>query len=320
VVWRLDRLGRSLRHLIDVVTALDERGWGSGRCGSASTRRPPVAGWCFTCSGRWPSSSGRSSGTGPDQAGLASARARGRVGGRPPKLSADQVRTARRLYDERELTVAEIGSVLGVSRTSIYRALRRELASATATGGATSITSKATAVGHAGSAGDSRGERPRRSGAAAGRGRSRPGPGRDPPGDGAAHLASAGRGGRRGRCLAGRGRGGEHRAGCGGGVRGGGAPAGAGQCGAAPPGPSALTGGVGERARGGVVQPRRRARTAAAQRLGAGPGRVGERDRRGRTLSRFTPSASSASAGSAADLGKDRGCGPRRDCSRHRRP
>ncbi len=70
------------------------------------------------------------------------------------------------MYDERELTVAEIGSVLGVSRTSIYRALRRELASATATGGATSITSKATAVGHAGSAGDSRGERPRRSGAA----------------------------------------------------------------------------------------------------------------------------------------------------------
>ncbi len=47
------------------------------------------------------------------QAGLASARTRGRVGGRPPKLSADQVRTARRLYEERELTVAEIGGVLG---------------------------------------------------------------------------------------------------------------------------------------------------------------------------------------------------------------
>jgi len=46
-------------------------------------------------------------------AGLASARARGRVGGRPPKLTADQVRTARRLYEERELTVAEIGRVLG---------------------------------------------------------------------------------------------------------------------------------------------------------------------------------------------------------------
>ncbi len=68
-------------------------------------------------------------------AGLASARARGRVGGRPPKLTADQVRTARRLYEERELTVAEIGRVLGVSRTSIYRALHRDLAGVPGGGG-----------------------------------------------------------------------------------------------------------------------------------------------------------------------------------------
>ncbi len=38
------------------------------------------------------------------------------------------VRTARRLYEERELTVEEIGRVLGVSRTCIYRALHRDLA------------------------------------------------------------------------------------------------------------------------------------------------------------------------------------------------
>ncbi len=57
-------------------------------------------------------------------AGLAAARARGRNGGRPSKLSPDQVRAARRLYDEREHTVEQIGSMFGVSRTSIYRALR----------------------------------------------------------------------------------------------------------------------------------------------------------------------------------------------------
>jgi len=56
-------------------------------------------------------------------AGLTAARARGRVGGRPSKLSVEQVRQARRMYDERELTVEQIGKVLGVSRTSIYRAL-----------------------------------------------------------------------------------------------------------------------------------------------------------------------------------------------------
>jgi len=56
-------------------------------------------------------------------AGLTAARARGRVGGRPSKLTAEQVRQARRMYDARELTIEQIGDVLGVSRTSIYRAL-----------------------------------------------------------------------------------------------------------------------------------------------------------------------------------------------------
>ncbi|MEG8037728.1 recombinase family protein [Sphingomonas sp. LR61] len=59
-------------------------------------------------------------------AGLAAARARGRTGGRPPRLSADQARTARRLHDQRDMTVAQIGDVLGVSRTTVYRALRRD--------------------------------------------------------------------------------------------------------------------------------------------------------------------------------------------------
>ena len=60
------------------------------------------------------------------QAGLAAARARGRTGGRPPRLSADQVRTARRLYEQQDMTVTQIGDGLGVSRTTVYQALRRE--------------------------------------------------------------------------------------------------------------------------------------------------------------------------------------------------
>jgi len=56
-------------------------------------------------------------------AGLAAARARGRQGGRPPKLTSKQVRTAKRLYDDSELTVAEIGQVFGVSRATIYRCI-----------------------------------------------------------------------------------------------------------------------------------------------------------------------------------------------------
>ncbi len=58
VVWRLDRLGRSLRHLIDTVTGLDERGVGLRSVIEAIDTTTPGAGWCSTCSGRWRSSSG----------------------------------------------------------------------------------------------------------------------------------------------------------------------------------------------------------------------------------------------------------------------
>lgn len=52
--------------------------------------------------------------------GLASARARGRKGGRRPKLTAAQVRQAQRLYDEGEHTVAEIAALFGVPRSTVY--------------------------------------------------------------------------------------------------------------------------------------------------------------------------------------------------------
>ena len=129
VVWRLDRLGRSLRHLIDTVTSLDER-----QVGFRSLREDIDT---TTAGGRLVfhlfgalAQCEREIIRDRTVAGLAAARARGRMGGRPSKLNADQVRTARRLYDERELTVEEIGRILGVSRTSIYRALGRERSAA----------------------------------------------------------------------------------------------------------------------------------------------------------------------------------------------
>lgn len=65
VVWRLDRLGRSLRHLIEVVTALDERGVGLRSLREAIDTTTPGSGWCSTCSTPSLSSSGRSSATAP---------------------------------------------------------------------------------------------------------------------------------------------------------------------------------------------------------------------------------------------------------------
>lgn len=56
----------------------------------------------------------------------AAARARGRNGGRPTVMTPDKAKAARRMYDQRELTVAQIAEALGVGRSSVYRALWRE--------------------------------------------------------------------------------------------------------------------------------------------------------------------------------------------------
>jgi len=122
VVWRLDRLGRSLRHLIEVVTGLDERGVGFRSLRESIDTTTAGGRLVFHLFGALAQFE-REIIRDRTVAGLTAARARGRVGGRPSKLSAEQVRQARRMYDARKLTVEQIGAVLGVSRTSIYRAL-----------------------------------------------------------------------------------------------------------------------------------------------------------------------------------------------------
>ncbi len=123
VVWRLDRLGRSLRHLIDTLTALDERGVGFRSLRESIDTTTAGGRLVFHLVGALTQFE-REIIRDRTMAGLAAARARGRNGGRPSKLTADQVRAARRLYDEREHTVEQIGGMFGVSRTFIYRALR----------------------------------------------------------------------------------------------------------------------------------------------------------------------------------------------------
>jgi DNA invertase Pin-like site-specific DNA recombinase len=122
VVWRLDRLGRSLRHLIDVVTTLDERGVGFRSLRESIDTTTAGGRLVFHLFGALAQFE-REIIRDRTVAGLTAARARGRAGGRPSKLSAEQRRQARKMYDERELTVEQIGRVLGVSRTSIYRAV-----------------------------------------------------------------------------------------------------------------------------------------------------------------------------------------------------
>lgn len=122
VVWRLDRLGRSIRHLIDQLQALGERGVGFRSLQETIDTTSPGGRLVFAALAEFERDLIKER----TNAGLAAARARGRTGGRPPRLSVDQVRTARRLYEQQDMTVAQIGDVLGVSRTTIYRALARQ--------------------------------------------------------------------------------------------------------------------------------------------------------------------------------------------------
>jgi DNA invertase Pin-like site-specific DNA recombinase len=129
VVWRLDRLGRSIRHLIDQLQVLAERGVGFRSLQETIDTTSPggrLVFHVFAALAEFERDLIRER----TNAGLAAARARGRTGGRPSSLSSDQIKAARRMYDQNDMTVAQIGDVLGVSRTTIYRALNRQPATA----------------------------------------------------------------------------------------------------------------------------------------------------------------------------------------------
>ncbi len=64
--------------------------------------------------------------------GFASARARGRVGGRKPLLAAEQAAVAQQLYDARRHTVTQIADILGVRRSTIYGYLNKAVPAAAA--------------------------------------------------------------------------------------------------------------------------------------------------------------------------------------------
>src|SRR5690554_2478525 len=122
VVWRLDRLGRSLQHLIDTVNELDGRGIGFKSLGENIDTTTPGGRLVFHIFGALAEFE-RELIRERTNAGLAAARARGRKGGRPRKLTKSQVATAKILLKDREHSVTALAEILGVSRSTLYRAL-----------------------------------------------------------------------------------------------------------------------------------------------------------------------------------------------------
>ena len=126
VVWRLDRLGRSMKHLIDIIAEVGERGVGFRSLTEAIDTTTASGKLLFHIMGSLAEFE-RQLIVERTKAGLAAARARGRHGGRPPTMTPQKIRIARDMYDSHEYTVETIASTLGVSRQTIYRHLEPDL-------------------------------------------------------------------------------------------------------------------------------------------------------------------------------------------------
>ena len=123
VVWKLDRLGRDLRHLVNLVQALAERGAGlkvlTGQGAAIDTTTPAgkLAFGIFAAIAEFE----RELIVERTKAGLVAARARGRRGGRPYKMTPAKLRLAMAAMADVETNVGELCRELGVTRQTLYR-------------------------------------------------------------------------------------------------------------------------------------------------------------------------------------------------------
>ena len=118
-VWRLDRLGRSLPHLISVVQQLDDLGVELVSLTEAIDTTTPAGKLLFHLAGAF-SEFERDLVRERTLAGLAAARARGRTGGRPTVMTPERLDAARALWAAGK-TTTEIAAAIGVSRSTVHR-------------------------------------------------------------------------------------------------------------------------------------------------------------------------------------------------------
>ncbi len=123
IIWRVDRLGRSLRHLVEIVQSFEAAGVAFRSLSKGIDTTKPDGRHFFRIIGALGEFE-RELIRERTQAGLTAARARGRKGGRPRKLSADRARMARRLLSHPETTASDVAKTFGVHRSTLHKALR----------------------------------------------------------------------------------------------------------------------------------------------------------------------------------------------------
>ena len=119
VVWRLDRLGRSLKDLIRLVELLEGKGVGLRSLQEALDTASSGGRLVFHIFGALAEFE-RNLVRERTKAGLVAARARGRTGGRRKLLDTEKRVLAVRLYDEKSHTIGEICRLMGISRQTLY--------------------------------------------------------------------------------------------------------------------------------------------------------------------------------------------------------
>jgi DNA invertase Pin-like site-specific DNA recombinase len=121
MVWKLDRAGRSLKHLIELLTYLDQHQIGFRSLTEQIDTTTPGGKLIFHLMGALAEFE-RDLIRERTNAGLAAARARGRVGGRPRKLKTNgKVALARQMFADQSHSIPEICTTLGISRATLYR-------------------------------------------------------------------------------------------------------------------------------------------------------------------------------------------------------
>lgn len=120
MVWRLDRLSRSLKDLIEMVNYLDKQGIGLKSLHESidtSTSSGKLIFHIFGALTEFERNLIRER----THAGLSAARARGRLGGRPKSLDPDKRALAVKLYDERKHKIQQICQMMDISKPTLYK-------------------------------------------------------------------------------------------------------------------------------------------------------------------------------------------------------
>lgn len=123
VVWKLDRLGRNLRHLVNLIHDLEERGIafkvldGKGSGIDTQTPQGKMIFNIFSALAEFERELIRER----TIAGLKAARARGRLGGRRPKLSKAKLKLIQAAMGKQDTIVTELAKEMGVTRATLYR-------------------------------------------------------------------------------------------------------------------------------------------------------------------------------------------------------